>query len=179
MASFANSFALLEGDAPSTSSGVSKKKKSKKNKKPPASALPPSGQNDSATAAPRSDDTPADDGFQVAGKISRRNSAGKASSPVRKKRSLMEAIVDVETAAGQAPFRDKGARVAQWNSWRQQVCKILNAHACYECETLQITHMSPQVTDKNGETFSDGATFKQVQLLLQHSTSNWQLPPDI
>ena len=124
MASFANSFALLEGDAPSTSAGVSKKKKSKKNKKPPASALPPSGHNDSATAAPRSDDTPADDGFKVAGKISRRNSAGKAPSPVRKKRSLMEGIADLETASGQAPFRDSAARVAQWNSWQQQVCNI-------------------------------------------------------
>ena len=123
MASFANSFALLGGDTPTTSAGNNKKKKSKKNKKPPVPVLPPSGASDSATTAvPRSaDDTPTDDGFQVAGKISRRSSTGKAPSPDRKKRSLMEGIADLETAAGQAPFRDSTARLAQWNSWRQQV----------------------------------------------------------
>lgn len=139
MASFANSFALLDGDAPITSSTNSKKKKSKKSKKPPISALPPSGPSDSA-AAPRSAvGTPTDDGFQVAGKVSRRNSTGKASSPDRKQRSLMEGIADVETASGQAPFRDNIARVAQWTSWRQQVGKTCihrhysHKHLCTLC----------------------------------------------
>ncbi|KAL3140871.1 hypothetical protein ABBQ32_005407 [Trebouxia sp. C0010 RCD-2024] len=139
MASFANSFALLEGDAPTASPGNSKKKKSKKSKRPPVSAVPPSGLRDPATtAAPRSAvDTPTDDGFQVAGKVSRRNSTSKASSPDRKKRSLMEGIADVETASGQAHFTDNIARVAQWNSWRQQMLLIsealeISAQRCLE-----------------------------------------------
>ena len=129
MASFVNSFALLEGSAPREPTAPSKKKKSKKNKTSTSSALPPSDQGGSAAAAPGSeDDTPVDDGFQVAGKSSKKGSASnfKDASPARKLRSLMEGIADLETASRQAPFRDNTDRVAQWRSWRQQVTNLFS-----------------------------------------------------
>ena len=46
---------------------------------------------------------------------------------------------------------------------------LQDSHAQCESETLQITGMSLQVTDKDGETFSNGTTFKEVQFLLQRS----------
>ena len=117
MATFANSFALLEGDGPSSSSGTSKKKKSKKNKKPPASALPPA--NGSA-AAPRSADN-TDDGFKVAGKTSKRNSAEKTTPPLVNQRNLVESIAALETKAWETPYR---GRAALCEFWRRQVCSL-------------------------------------------------------
>lgn len=127
MASFANSFALLEGSAPRESTAPSKKKKSKKNKKSTSSALPPAGQRGSAAAAPGSeDDTSVDGGFQVAGKSSKKSNVSnmKDASPARQLRSLMEGIADLEAASRQAPFRANTDRVAQWRSWRQQVADL-------------------------------------------------------
>ncbi len=128
MASFVNSFALLEGDAPSTSAATNKKKKSKKGKGQASSALPPSGVNHSAapTAAPASDDeNAADDGFQLAGKVSRRTSIGsrQPSTPASaiEQRTVSEGLTDLKTAARQTPFSRSADRVSQWKAWQQQV----------------------------------------------------------
>ena len=130
MASFSNSFALLEGSAPTASAAPSKKKKAKKNKKPASSALPLSGPSESHATAPRSEgDNAVDDGFQVAGRVSRKTSATnfKDTSPSRKRRTLTEGIADLETASSQAPFKDNSDRTAQWKSWRQQVSNCATA----------------------------------------------------
>lgn len=128
MASFVNSFALLEGDVqPSASTTTGKKKKSKKNKNSASSALPPSGANQAvASPAPApQDDRAADDGFQLAGRLSRRSSMGSAnpSTPAytSKQRTLAEGIHDLEHAARETPLSQSADRVSQWKSWEQRV----------------------------------------------------------
>ena len=126
MASFANSFALLERDAVASKSAPNKKKKSKKHKKPAPGALPPSGAVGGIAVDHAPEEQSADDyGFQLAGKSSRRSSIGsqKATSTAgtTKQRSLAEGISDLELEASQVPARESAERVALWTSWQQQV----------------------------------------------------------
>ncbi len=130
MASFVNSFALLEGDGePSTSTTTSKKKKSKKNKRSASAAMPPSGANEAVAptpaAPPPEENNAADDGFQLAGRLSRRSSTGSAkpSTPASnvKHCTLAEGVHALEVAARETHFSQSADRVSQWKSWLQRV----------------------------------------------------------
>ncbi|DBA91314.1 TPA: hypothetical protein ACH3X2_004026 [Trebouxia sp. C0005] len=157
MTSFVNSFALLEGDGePSTSTTSGKNKRSKRNKRSASAALPPSGANEAVAPAPApptpEEDNAADDGFQLAGRLSRRSSTGSAkpSTPAStvKQCTLAEGVHDLELAARETLFSQSADRVSQWKSWQQRV------------------------EDRNSETFTDPSakpmiysTFGDVLLL--------------
>ena len=135
MASFVNSFALLEGDGePSTSTTTSKKKKSKKNKRSASAAMPPSGANEAVAptpaAPPPEENNAADDGFQLAGRLSRRSSTGSAkpSTPASnvKQCTLAEGMHDLEHAARETLFSQSADRVSQWKSWQQRVTENIS-----------------------------------------------------
>ncbi|DBA87427.1 TPA: hypothetical protein ACH3X1_004471 [Trebouxia sp. C0004] len=156
MASFVNSFALLGDGEPSTSTTTAKKKKSKKSKRSDSTALPPSGANEAVAPTPAAsspeEDHAADDGFQLAGRLSRRSSTGSAkpSTPASnvKHCTLAEGVQDLELAARETRFSQSADRVSQWKSWQQRV------------------------EDRNSETFTDPSakpmiysTFGDVLLL--------------
>ena len=135
MASFVNSFALLEGDGePSTSTTTGKKKKQKKNKRSASAALPPSGANEAVAptpaAAPAPEEDNADDGFQLAGRLSRRSSTGSAkpSTPTSNAKhcTLAEGVHDLELAARETLFSQSADRVSQWKSWQQRVTENMS-----------------------------------------------------
>lgn len=130
MASFVNSFALLEGEARQSSASANKKKKNKKSKKAGQPSLPPSGaqQDGLAETAPANSEAAAaadEDGFQPAGKHSRKGSTGgvnlTAAASSSRQLSVAEGIADLENAASQTLFRSSADRVKQWRYWQQQV----------------------------------------------------------
>ncbi len=142
MASFVNSFAVLEGDGePSTSTTTGKKKKSKKNKRSASAALPPSGANEAVApttpaAAPAPEEDNADDGFQLAGRLSRRSSTGSAkpSTPAStvKQCTLEEGVHALEVAARETHFTQSADRVSQWKSWLQRVTENMSPPQLYK-----------------------------------------------
>ena len=129
MASFVNSFALLEGEPQQSAASACKKKKSKRGKKAAPPVLPPSGAEE-AVHAPAvqpahasESDTVDDDGFQPAGKHSRKGSMGSfnpATPASAKQLGIAEGITDLENAASQTTFRTSADRVKQWRHWQQQ-----------------------------------------------------------
>ena len=129
MASFVNSFALLEGESQQSYTSANKKKKSKKSKKAAPPALPPSG-TEEAVHAPAvqpahasESDTVDDDGFQPAGKHSRKGSMTSFNPAIpasAKQLGVAEGITDLENAASQTTFRTSADRVKQWRHWQQQ-----------------------------------------------------------
>lgn len=143
MASFMNSFALLEGDVTADHASTGKKKKSKKAKQV-ASAVPLAAPGDaSATQAPAPQKQSAeDDGFQVAGKMSRRNStsSSKPSSALAspRQRSGSEEITALMSSASRVPVKHSAERVELWTSWQQQVPERVLSHSEPCCVLLKL-----------------------------------------
>lgn len=138
MASFVNIFALLEGDATAQQAPTGKKKKSKKAKKL-ASTNPPAAQTDaSATHAhPPERESADDDGFQMAGKTSRRHSTSSSKPPSGvaspQQPSVSEGITGLLGAASRVPIKHPAERVELWTSWQQQVLKHKQADRKHHC----------------------------------------------
>lgn len=139
MTSFVNSFALLEGDTTATAVASSKKKKSKKAKNP-APVKPPSAKESEVAvhASAPEEQSAVDDGFQLAGKTSRRNSSSNLKPPAAavspKQRSVTEGITDLENAANRVPVKDPAERVTLWTSWQQQVL----SNACFSSYLVRL-----------------------------------------
>lgn len=166
MASFVNSFALLEGDATAAPAPSGKKKKSKKAKKP-ASATSPPAQENGTVAHVHEEQSADDEGFQLAGKSSRRTSTSSTKPPSTvaspKSRSVAEGITDLESAASQVPVKDSADRVAVWKSWKQQVTNTLLT--TLHLTALLMCDIHLQCTDVDSEALTEGQSqyhFKQV-----------------